>query len=85
MSKANLQSRIKNLFTEEALSDTFGKELYKKVRNTAKKLEQISNIEEKLKNKEKITPEQQEKLQAKQSLTQSVDEIMTIFDLYRRN
>lgn len=38
--------------------DSFSQELYKKVRNSAKKLEQIAKTEEMLRNKQKITEEQ---------------------------
>ncbi len=64
--------------------DPFTTELYKKVRNTAKKIDQASKAEEQLKNKVKITEEQQEKLRNKQSMQQNIDEIISIYKLYKK-
>lgn len=62
--------------------DSFTTELYKKVRNTAKKIDQATKAEEMVKNKQKITEEQQEKLKNKQSMQVTIDEIISIYKLY---
>lgn len=41
-----MQSKIKEVFDEGSLVDSFSKELYKKVRNNAKKLDKITKYEE---------------------------------------
>ena len=61
------------------------KELYKKVRNNTKKLEDVNKIEQKLREGAKINNDQQDKLNKKQLYQQSVDESTELFDLYIKN
>lgn len=60
------------------------KELYKKVRNNNKKLEDVDKIEQKLNSGSKITKEQQDKLNKKALYQQSVDESTEMFNLYMK-
>ncbi len=64
-----LNKRVKSLLSEEITSvSPFAKELYKKVRNHVKKLDDIKAIEEKMKlGNAKIDEAQQEKLRNKDS------------------
>ena len=82
----NLQLRVKEVFTEEILkSSTFAKELYKQVRNNAKKLDDVINVEQKLKVKGfKATDEQIEKVNNKDSYIQTVKLSLDVFELYKR-
>lgn len=52
-----LGNKLKTTLEEVGRIDPFIKDLYKHMRNRAKKLEQISKIEEKLKAKQAITDE----------------------------
>ena len=53
-----MQQRIKEVFTDQFMNyNNFTKEIYKQVRKIGKKLEDITKIEEKIANKQKITSE----------------------------
>jgi len=80
-----MQQKVKDVFELGAINDAFSRELYKKVRNSAKKLDNILKTEERLKNKEiKSTSDIQEKLSAKQALSQQVDEIIAVYKMYQK-
>ena len=81
-----MQQNIKEKFEQSSLqNDPFMKELYKKVRNNTKKLEDVNKIEQKLREGAKINKDQQDKLNKKQMYQQSVDESIELFDLYIKN
>ena len=81
-----LNKRVKSLLSEEITSvSPFAKELYKKVRNQVKKLDDIKAIEEKMKQgNAKIDEAQQEKLRNKDSFIQSVQLSLETFDIYKK-
>ncbi len=68
-----LQAKVKDVFNGEIMkTSSFAKELYKQVRNNSKKIDDIIVIEGKLKQKIKITEEQNEKLRNKDSYLQTM-------------
>lgn len=80
-----MQQKVKDVFELGAINDAFSRELYKKVRNSAKKVDDILKTEERLKSKEiKSTPDIEKKLSAKQALSQQVDEIIAIYKMYQK-
>ena len=80
-----MMQNIKEKFEQSNLqNDPFMKELYKKVRNNTKKLEDVTKIEQKLNSGSKITKEQQDKLNKKALYQQSVDESCEMFNLYMK-
>lgn len=63
----------------------FAKEIYKNVRNAAKKLEDIERIEERKREKGfKMTEEQAEKLAKKDEYLSIVQKSLEVFDVYRK-
>lgn len=81
----NLQGKVKEVFNEEILkTSTFAKELYKQVRNNSKKIDDVLNIEQRLKQKAVVTEEQMEKLRNKDNFVQLVRVSIEIFELYKR-
>lgn len=79
-----MQQRIKEVFTDQfANYNNFTRELYKQTRKIGKKLEDITKIEEKIANKQKITQEQQEKLKLKDDHLQYVHQVLEIMELYK--
>jgi len=81
-----LNKRVKSLLSEEITAvSPFAKELYKKVRNNVKKLEDIRTVEEKIKaGNSKIDEAQAEKLRNKDSYIQSVQLSLETFDIYKK-
>jgi DNA-directed RNA polymerase beta' subunit len=82
-----LNKRVKSLLSEEITNvSPFAKELYKKVRNTVKKLDDIRSIEEKIAAgfKGKLDEAQQEKMKNKDAYIQYVQMSLDTFDLYKK-
>lgn len=80
-----MQQRVKDVFPETLLnSDPFTKEIYKRVRNNAKKLDDITTIEDRVKNKLSVTVEQQEKLSKKLELSLQTNSLLESFDIYKK-
>jgi|LauGreDrversion4_2_1035121.scaffolds.fasta_scaffold1195832_1 hypothetical protein len=81
-----LQAKVKEVFNEEILkTSSFAKELYKQVRNSSKKLDDVLNIEAKLKQKGvKVTEEQLDKVKNKDGYIQTIKISIEIFELYKR-
>ena len=85
-SENTMAMNMKDKFEQSNLqNDPFMKELYKKVRNNTKKLEDVTKIEQKLNSGSKITKEQQDKLNKKALYQHSVDESTEMFNLYIKN
>jgi hypothetical protein len=82
-----LNKRVKSLLSEEITNvSPFAKELYKKVRNNVKKLEDIKAIEEKIKaGNAKIDEAQREKLTNKAKFTEEVKQSLNAFEIYRQS
>jgi hypothetical protein len=66
--------------------DAFVNKLYKKLRNSQKKLNDISEVEKKLKTKEiQATPELLEKVQRKDKIKGEMDEVLAYLELYKES
>lgn len=66
--------------------DAFVNKLYKKLRNSQKKLNDISEVEKKLKTKEiQATPELLEKVQRKDKIKTEMDEVLAYLELYKES
>ena len=65
--------------------EVFIKEAYKALRNTAKKLEDISKIEEKLSKNEKVNAEQEGKLKNKQEYRALCENYLSLLQLYEKH
>lgn len=84
---ASLQQRVKDLFTEDVTtSSPYAKELYKAVRNKVKKLQDIQNAEDKLREQKgaKLSDVQAEKLKNKETFMQSVIHSLEAFEVYKK-
>lgn len=65
-------------------ADPFERELQKKIRNRAKKLEKIVELEKKIKKKEIVPNEEQlEKINSKDAVQAEIDEIQSYIDLFK--
>jgi hypothetical protein len=87
--KATISSLVqgtKDIFTTEIQNASpFSKELYKQVRNKLKKLDDVQRIEERVKEagESSITEEQAEKLRNKDTYMQQVEQVVSIFEIYK--
>ena len=78
-----MQSR-KELY-QDVVQDGYSKEIYRMLRTKHKKLQEIENIEKELSKGANISDERREKLKAKESLQQSVNELTAVLELYKKN
>lgn len=79
-----MSQKYKDVFGDPATMDTFTQELYKRVRNNIKKVDQANKIQELVRNKQQITEEQQEKLKNKSLMIKEIEDIVGIYKIYKR-